>query len=102
MKYVYMNHRIREKKPSGPVIVCQTERDDVSLSEEGNAFAIYYKGERLGSVIFEPKGLPQCETHDVKAWVEFHDAVDVLRMDTDEARGLPKASAKLPNAKVKF
>ena len=100
MKTIYMNHRIREKKPSGPVIVVQDEAG----TTEANSFAITVGGEVIGFVEFDSKGCPQVTTHDVKAWVEFNDRVTLHasgKTVCTPAKAKPRASAKKPNRKVK-
>ena len=88
-KYVYMNHRIRDPKTKGPVIVLQTEGG----VREANEFEIQFRGQPIGRVKFSPKGLAACETHEVRAWVEFEDDVDFVVV--------AKAKAKKPNRKIK-
>lgn len=87
--YLFMNHRIKENPPSGPVIMC--------LSPEGlresNEFEIFYRGQPIGRVKFDRDGLDKCETHHVKAWVELEDDVEVLMV--------ARAAAKKPKRKVK-
>jgi hypothetical protein len=69
--FVYMNHRIREKKPRGPVIVVQ--RGNGSGKVEGNMVVI--NGPCV--VRFDPRGLPIAEEHHVTAWIEA-DLSDVV------------------------
>ena len=100
MKYAYMNHRIRMKKPDGPVIVVQEETETV----EANRFEIIVGGQIVGHVLYDPKGLDACETHEVKAWLEFSEAVTLrpigkLTITPHEAK--PVAAEKKPNEKVK-
>jgi hypothetical protein len=97
MKYVYMNERIREPKPNKPVIVVMNVGANVPDSERGtvreaNEFEIVAFGQPIGRVKFSPKGLAACTTHEVRAWVEFEDDV--------ELRVVAKASAKKPNESV--
>lgn len=89
MKYVYMNHRIRDPKTTGPVIVVQAPEG----TREANEFEILVFGQPIGRVKFDPKGLKVCETHDVRAWVEFTDDVNLV--------AVAKAAPKKPNKKVK-
>lgn len=89
MKYVYMNHRIRDAKPKGPVIVVQGPKD----TREGDDFEIRYYGQPLGRIRFSQNGLTACDTHEVRAWVELHDDVDVV--------AVVEAVAKKPRKKVK-
>lgn len=98
MKYIYMNHRIKQKNPRKPVIVCQqVEGGGLDGIEEANEFEIRVNGAFIGRVKFSKGGLDVCETHAVKAWIEFVDAVDV-RPAGQPAR--KPASAKLPNKQV--
>jgi hypothetical protein len=95
-----MNHRIRMKKPDGPVIVCQ--EDD--MLTEANLFEISVGGMIVGHVVFEPEGLGECETHDVKAWVEFNNQVQVRgcgKLIVSPRKAKPVAEAKLPNKRIK-
>jgi hypothetical protein len=84
-----MNHRIRDPKTKGPVIVAQQPDG----TREANEFEIIFRGQPIGRVKFDRAGLPACETHDVRAWVEFEDDVDLVAVAT--------AKAKRPNKKVK-
>lgn len=97
MKYVYMNHRIKQKNPRKPVIVCQGD----DATREANEFLFYSDtGEYLGRVVFDRKGLKSCETHEVKAWVELESNVQVI-VPGEIVRHMPVAYAKEPNKKVK-
>jgi hypothetical protein len=89
MKYVYMNHRIREATPKGPVIVVQGPDG----TREADEFEIRVFGQSIGRVKFARTGLPACKTHDVHAWVQFEDDVELVPV--------AQASAKKPNKKVK-
>ena len=94
MQFVYMNERIREKKPRKPVIVVQgTDETQVA-----NLFEIKVGDIVIGYVAFDRKGLDACLTHDVKAWVEFHDAVKLTPVKERAAR--PVATAKRPGKPV--
>lgn len=73
MKFVFMNHRIRQPRPSGPVIVCQSNVG----TEEANHFDLMLNGVKIGSVRYSGRGLKACETHHVRAWVELDDSVTV-------------------------
>jgi hypothetical protein len=101
MKYCYMNHRIRMKKPDGPVIVVQGE----DSTTEANEFQIWVGGKLVGHVAYNPRGLVACDTHDVKAWVEFDETVELrpvvgpITVLPHQAK--PVATAKLPNKKIK-
>lgn len=101
-QYVYMNHRIREKKPKGPVIVVQDDfRPDGANVMEANEFDIWFHGEKIGRVVYNPKGLAVCDTHEVKAWVEFDDLVIVADPKKYAKPEKPVASEKKPNRKVR-
>lgn len=63
--HIFMNHRIRQAKPDGPVIVAQTGKK----VREGNRVDIMHAGVVVASVIYDPKGNPS-KTHAVKAWIE--------------------------------
>jgi hypothetical protein len=101
MMYVYMNHRIKQKKPDGPVIVSQDEQTIV----EANSFEITVGDQVIGYVVFDEKGLPACETHDVKAWLELNNSV-VLRpigkCIVTPLKPKPVAEPKKPNNVVEF
>jgi hypothetical protein len=99
MKYVYMNHRIKMKKPDGPVIVVHSETEKV----EANAFEIIVGGKTIGVVDYDPRGLKACRTHEVRAWVNFSDDVELRPFPNDKVivTPHPTASAKEPNRKVK-
>lgn len=95
MKCVYMNHRIKQKNPRKPVIVCQGD----TQTREANEFLFYYDGVYIGRVVFDRKGLPTCETHEVKAWVELEQNVAVV-VPGEIVPIIPVAHAKEPNKKV--
>jgi hypothetical protein len=90
-QFIFMNHRIKQAEPAGPVIVCQQGAG--GPQREANEFEILYRGQPIGRAVFEPCGLAACETHAVRAWVEFEDDVDV--------RQVVHAARKKPNRKVK-
>lgn len=94
MQFIYMNHRIRDKKPAGPVIVVQGEEG----VREANEFSLRIGSVVIGRVVFDPYGLDACNTHEVKAWVELNDHVDVVA----EAKVKPTAQPKNPNSKINF
>jgi len=93
-RFVYMNHRLRQAEPTGPVVVVQDERGGTT---EANEFELRFDGFKIGRVVFDPKGLKACKTHDVKAWLELAAGVDV------EVVPVPRqeASQKKPNKVVK-
>lgn len=75
-QYIYMNHRIKQKRPRKPVIVCQ--RTDPAQTIESNCLVLMVGGRAIGKVVFDRSGLDACKTHDVKAWVELSDQVTVV------------------------
>lgn len=101
-QFIFMNHRIRDKKPAGPVIVVQDDftLDNKPRQRESNEFELWHHGEKIGRVVFEPKGLAECKTHEVHAWVELDDIV-VISSKEDRKPKKPVASEKKPNKKVK-
>lgn len=74
-QYLFMNEEIRKAKPKRPVIVNQLWDGS---QRESNAFEIRVGGKYIGLVQFDPKLLSACETHEVKAWVEFLDEVELV------------------------
>jgi hypothetical protein len=115
-RYIYMNHRIRQAKPNGPVIVVQDERGHQT---EANGFDLHFDGFKIGRVVYDPAGLPACETHEVKAWVELVGNVEITPSADVTVGQTPLpfsggltgkplvpaskvASAKRPNQPVKF
>jgi hypothetical protein len=92
MKYIFMNHRIRQKRPRNPVIVCQSHPlidgcapdpsnlllGNASTTIESNHFDLMVGSVKIGSVRFSQRGLAACETHEVRAWVELEDGVSVV------------------------
>ena len=101
-QYVYMNEQIMEAKPSRPVIVVQKHpAGDLPPVREANLFDIWHNGVWIGAIKFNPKMLDVCETHDVKAWVEFTNDVVLSTRDAAAADPAPVASAKEPNKPVK-
>lgn len=93
-QYVYMNERIREKKPRKAVIVVQ----GVDETQVANLFEIKVGDIVIGYAAFDRKGLDACVTHDVKAWVEFHDAVKLTPVAA--RKPAPEAKAKRPGKLV--
>ena len=63
--FIYMNHRIRDKVPAGPVIVADTGRKQ----REANCFDIISDGKVVATVEFNPKRNPS-KTHEVRAYVQ--------------------------------
>jgi hypothetical protein len=67
--FIYMNHFIKEKKVTDPVITVQYE---------GNKNVVYSNcvelhddaGRCLVRIVFDPDGLPNAPFHHVRAWVE--------------------------------
>lgn len=95
-QYVYMNDRIKQKKPRGPVIVVQ--KPDETLAAD--LFEIRVGNMVIGYVAFDRKGLDACPTHDVKAWLEFHDAVVITPVGKRSV--VPTAHAKRPGKPVQL
>lgn len=87
--FIFMNHRIREPNPSGPVIVVQTDGEQ----REANEFELRFRGQPIGRVKFTREGLSVVETHSVHAWVELDDDVEVV--------AVAKAARKKSNRKVR-
>jgi hypothetical protein len=111
-QYVFMNEKIRQKKPCGPVIVVQ---DGAGAQYEANAFDLIFEGVLIGRVRYDRAGLDACETHEVKAWVELADGVEAVRSSDFPATNAlgcsvmvrvgeqrPVASEKKPNQPVQF
>lgn len=67
-----MSHRVRQKRPTGPVIVVQ-HGNNPAHKVEGNLVVI--NGPSV--VRFDPRGLAMAEEHHVTAWIEA-DARDVV------------------------
>lgn len=94
MKLIFMNECVRQKKPERPVIVFQED----GAQREANEFELWFCGQRIGRVVYDAKLLQACDTHEVKAWVELDDDVEVV--DHQPRRG--EANAKRPNEPVKI
>jgi hypothetical protein len=101
-----MNHRVRQANPNGPVIVVQDQR---GKQVESNGFDLFFDGFKIGRVVFDPKGLAACKTHDVRAWVELEKNVEVVPDPVAAEKPLPfaekplvkkAATAKRPNSQV--
>ena len=71
-KKIFINHRIVQIKPTGPVIVVETRRKQ----KEGNRVDILDRGKIIVSVIFDATADPS-KTHNVRAWVETNKQVIV-------------------------
>lgn len=101
-QYIFMNHRIRDKKPKGPVIVAQDDftLDNTARQRESNEFELWHHGTKIGRVVFDPKGLAECKTHEVRAWVELDDLV-IVSTPEDRKPEKPVAAAKRANRKVR-
>lgn len=72
--FIYMNERIRQKRPSKGVIRVQEMdgRGGVKSVVDGNRVDIYdRKGTIVASVVYDPKNNPS-PTHEVKAWVQVY------------------------------
>lgn len=85
-RYIYMNHRIREPKPGGPVIAVQTGR----RVHDTNHVQLVHQGAVIGEVRFEPAGLRAAPHHHVRAFVEIFGDVELR---------FPRADLREPNAK---
>jgi hypothetical protein len=93
-----MNEQIRKAKPKRPVIVLQNPDGS---KVESNDFLIKVDNKIIGAVSFYPSGLPECTTHDVKAWVEFIEEVILIPVARSIETPAPTASPKKSNSKVK-
>lgn len=101
-QYIYMNERIRQRKPGGPVIVAQDDIYGSPRVREANEFELWHHGEKIGRVLFRTAGLDAVETHEVKAWVELDDMVIVADpTKTTAAPKKPVASEKKPGRAVR-
>lgn len=63
---IFMNEKIRQKVPSGPVIRAVCGRK----VQEANTLKLVFAGREVGRVIFDPENSP-VDTHEVKAWIEW-------------------------------
>jgi hypothetical protein len=97
-QYIFMNDRIKQRKPNGPVIVAQDDLHEVK-TRESNEFELWHHGDKIGRIVFDPKGLKACKTHDVKAWVELDDLVTVSSAEDRKPRK-PIAAEKKPGRSV--
>lgn len=70
--FIYMNEKIRQRRPNGPVIVVQ-QGNNPAHKVECNLVVI--NGPSV--VRFDPRGLPLAAEHHVTAWIEA-DARDVV------------------------
>lgn len=93
-QYLFMNEQIREEQPDRPVIVLQ---DSKGRQRESNEFELFHEGRRIGRIVFDRAGLPECSTHDVVAWVELDDRVRIA-----PPQPLPEAAEKKPNNPINF
>jgi hypothetical protein len=73
-RFVFMNQRIREQVPGGPVIVFQEGRRQVQT----NRIEISYRGRKIAELRFRPKGVYAIKTHSVRAALELFAAADVM------------------------
>lgn len=77
--FIYMNHRIREPRPRGPVIRVQHSggpgSDHARNFQEGNTVVI--NGPSI--VRFDPRGLAFAPDHRVTAWIEADDSDVVVK-----------------------
>jgi hypothetical protein len=72
-RYVYMNERIREKVPSGPVIVVQTGK----RLRHTNRAQLVHGDVVVGEVRFVKSGLKAAPRHRVRAFVELKPCLSV-------------------------
>lgn len=100
-QYMFMNHRIKMKKPDGPVIVAQDDFLGEPRQREANRFDLWHHGEKIGSVVFTGELLAACDTHEVRAWIELDDHVFVTAPD-EAAPKAPVAAEKKPNAVIEY
>jgi len=70
--FIFINHRIRQKKPKGPVITAQTG----NLILEGNTVEILHDGKVIARVVYDPMCKPS-KTHNVTAFVETNKKIRV-------------------------
>lgn len=70
--FIHMNHRIRDKRPRGPVIRVQCVDNRF---KEGNTVVI--NGPSV--VRFDPRGCPFTPEHHVTAWIEADEADVVVK-----------------------
>jgi hypothetical protein len=96
VKYLYMNHRIKQVRPTQPVIVALADNAE---PVEADCFAIKVAGVVIGHVVYDRDMLdaPGCK-HDVKAWVELNENVEVVAID---GQGRHLAEEKKPNRAVR-
>ena len=73
LTFVFMNEKIRERVPSGPVIRAVRGRS----VKESNLLRLMVAGREVGRVVFDPSRSP-VKTHEVKAWIELNGAVEVV------------------------
>ena len=69
-KKIFINHRISQAQPDGPVIIVETCKNQ----QEGNRVDILEKGKVVASIIFDANADPS-KTHLVRAWVETNNRV---------------------------
>lgn len=74
--FIFMNHRIRQKRTRGPVIRVQYAQGDLKNNfVEGNMVVL--NGPSI--VRFDPCGLPFAREHHVTAWIEADERDVVLK-----------------------
>lgn len=74
MPLIFMSHRIKDKRPDGPVIVVQSDGKQVHADK----VLIYdNNGDVLGQVVFDMKPNAKIKTHEVRAWIEVFDKDNV-------------------------
>lgn len=70
-RFIYMNERIRQKKPRGPVIAVQMG----AVVRNTNRVQLVHDGVVVGEVRFDPAGLKAAANHHVRAFVEVSEHV---------------------------
>lgn len=69
---IFVNHRIKQKKPNGPVITAQSGERIL----EGNTVEIFHDGKVIARVVYDPSRKPS-KTHNVVAFVETNKRIRV-------------------------
>ena len=72
-RYAYMNEKIREPEPSGPVIVVQTGKKLTNT----NHVRVVVGGKVVAAIRFLKTGLKDAPQHKVRAFVEFFDGAEL-------------------------
>lgn len=71
--YIHMNHRIRERHPSGPVIAVHRG----GRTRNANTVTLLVDGKRIGQVVFRQRRLRNTK-HSVRAWIWLSSRVEVV------------------------